>query len=109
MEYKKILIILPNWLGDMVMCLPSIQTVKRHFPDARISAIGRDGFSELLKLFPAVDEYIAWGETGRGKRIKNASNIIKEKNFELAIVFPNSFSSALVPFISSIPKRLGYA
>ena len=34
---------------------------------------------------------------------------IYSRHFDLAVLFPNSFESALMPFLGRVPARLGYA
>lgn len=108
-RFNKILILLPNWLGDAVMSLPLIQAVRGLYPCARISVLARPALTDLLELFPAADELIPWENNGTFRRFLDTSGILKKKRFDAAIILPNSFSSGLLCFLSDIPKRVGYA
>jgi len=39
----------------------------------------------------------------------NFAKVLKSKNFDAVVIFPNSFDSALVPFMAKIPERTGWA
>ena len=39
MHYK-ILIILPNWLGDAIMCTPAIELLISQYPHAKLTFVG---------------------------------------------------------------------
>ncbi|MDQ6609085.1 MAG: hypothetical protein M3Y85_04620, partial [Bacteroidota bacterium] len=52
----KILVRLPNWLGDMVMSVGAINQLAHFFPGAEISVISKKGIHELLSFFPPVKQ-----------------------------------------------------
>ena len=52
MEMKKILVRLPNWLGDMVMSVGALHQLQAFYPDAEISVIVKKGLQDLLPFFP---------------------------------------------------------
>lgn len=111
MEKAKILVRLPNWLGDMVMSVGALRQLPLFFPDAEISVIAKRGLEDLLPFFPPVknvfvfskEEYPgARGVWRFGKKIKQAGN------FDLFFSFPDSFSSALMGYASGAKVRVGY-
>jgi heptosyltransferase II len=100
-----------NWLGDLVMSLPALHAIRRSFPRARISVVTK---SELASFFDGVewiDEVIPYtvrrGIRGRGDR-RAVVNTIRSRGFDLAVLFPNSFESALWVWMARIPRRAGY-
>jgi len=109
---KKILISLPNWLGDIVMSLPTIKGMRWLFPDSHISVLVKASFASIFKYNQDVNEVIAYQ---RGEKLRKfisgwkIAKTIRDKNFDLALILPRSFNSALIPFISKIPQRVGYA
>lgn len=50
----KVLIELPNWLGDCVMSTPAIENIVKYFIDIEITIIGTNSSIELLKNHPKV-------------------------------------------------------
>ena len=111
MEKKKILIRLPNWLGDMVMSVGAVNQVLHFFPGAEVSLIAKQGLQDLLSFFPPTkhrfvfskDDYSgAKGLWRFGRRIRRTDN------FDLFVSFPDSFSSALMGFATGAEQRVGY-
>ena len=52
MQQKKILIRLPNWLGDLVMSNAFVKAVNEIYPDAIVDVIVKKGIDVLLDKFP---------------------------------------------------------
>ena len=65
---KQILVKLPNWLGDVVMALPTLAGLRRMFPQASLHALVRTKFSDLIRSGPDVDDTLAYPRrTGVGR------------------------------------------
>ncbi|MCC7519556.1 MAG: glycosyltransferase family 9 protein [Verrucomicrobiae bacterium] len=64
---RRILILRPYFLGDIVLCLPLAQALKQAQPDARISWLCRNEWAPLLRGHAAVDEVISWPERSAGE------------------------------------------
>ena len=109
---RKILVRAVNWLGDAVMTTPALQAVRETFPDAEITILANPLVSQLLYGHPAIDRVITFERNGKhggiAGRLRLAAELHRER-FDLALILPNSFDSALIPFLAGIPKRLGKA
>jgi len=109
---KKILISLPNWLGDIVMSLPTVKGMRWLFPESHISVLVTSSFAPLFKYNNDINDVISY-ERGKGLRrfVKGLkiAKTMREKRFDLAVILPRSFNSALIPFLSRIPQRIGYS
>lgn len=92
----KIVIRMPNWLGDFLMALPLFEDIKNHLPECEISLVGPDSFLDLVKNNPFVDEILSF----TGKRLSNP--------YDIGILTTNSLSSAWHFFKSPIKKRIGF-
>lgn len=107
---RKILIRSVNWVGDAVMTTPAIGVIRRHFPDTEITILANRLVAPLFSPHNWVDRVITFDRNGNHRgiagRIKLAAELRKYK-FDLVIIFPNSFDSALVPWLAGIPARLG--
>ena len=57
-EPKRILIIKPSALGDIVLALPALSALRRSFPEARISWFVRPEFAPLLEGHPYISDVI---------------------------------------------------
>jgi heptosyltransferase-2 len=109
MHVDKILIRGPNWVGDSVLAIPAMKALRAQFPNAEITLLVRPWVAGLFTSASFIDR--VWSEA-RPKGISSWSKItrsIREHGFDLAVLFPNSFESALMMFLGRIPKRLGYA
>jgi len=108
---KKILIIGPSWVGDMVMAQSLFITLKQQNPDCQIDVLAPAWSFPLLERMPEVTEAIAMplthGQFGWNLR-KNLGKELQAKHYDQAILLPNSWKSALIPFFANIPKRTGF-
>ena len=95
-----------NWLGDAVMTTPALLRLRERFPDARITLLCPEKLSELWLHHPAVDEIIFFAA---GKGVLATAQKLRAKEFDLAVVLPNSPRSALEVFFAGIRQRVGYA
>lgn len=107
---RKILIRAVNWVGDAVMTTPAIALIRQHFPQAKISILANPMVGEIFSHHNWVDQVITFDRKNRHKgglgRFRLAQELRKE-SFDMAIILPNSFDSALVPWLAGIPVRLG--
>ena len=106
-----ILVVAPNWLGDVVMALPAIADVRRHFGAATLTVAARGSLAALAAMVPGVDETIAL-ESRPGAHIvatlRRNAHRLRARRFDASLLLPNSFHAALVAFAARIPERWGY-
>ena len=102
---RSILVVSPNWLGDAVLALPALSNLRRSFPEARISLLVRPWLSQLFRSLPFIDELVEL--PSRGELIWAATSL-RQRDFELALLLPNSFRAALISRLAGIPHRVGY-
>jgi heptosyltransferase-2 len=107
---RKILIRSTNWIGDAVMTTPAIRVIRDYFPNAEITILANSIVSQLFLFHPGIDARITFERHGihRGiaGRVRLATELRKH-SFDLAIIFPNSFDSALIPWLARIPEIIG--
>jgi heptosyltransferase-2 len=105
------LVVAPNWIGDALMALPLLATLKHHSPHCHITLLAPSAVAELLANSPLVDQVIAtpWPHGGLQfwARLALARKLRREQ-FDSALVLPNSAKSALLPFLAGITRRVGY-
>ncbi len=103
----KIIIRIPNWIGDAVMFIPSLEIIKNNFPNSKIHLLGRIPAIDIFENYPGINSLIKI----RGKGVFNELKFIKtikKQNFNIGYLFPNSFISALVFYMANIKNRIGY-
>ncbi|MCX7120943.1 MAG: lipopolysaccharide heptosyltransferase II [Gammaproteobacteria bacterium] len=108
---KRILIIGPAWVGDMMMAQVLFKLLRQQHPAAELHVLAPAWSQALLSRMPEVHKSIVLpfghGQLQLLKRYQFAKKLRAEK-YDQAIVLPNSLKSALIPFWASIPKRTGF-
>ena len=109
-DIHSIVLWMPNWIGDVVLTLPVLQSLRRAYPTTRITALVKPPSDELLLGHPAINTVLplpSGPDTGFWERVKFARNL-KKYQFDVGIVFPNSFGSAFLLSLTGVKYRLGY-
>lgn len=108
---KNYLVVGPAWVGDMVMSQTLYRLLKQNEPNCIIDVIAPPWTHALLKRMPeinhAIEIPIKHGELKLIARWKIARQLA-QTHYDHAIVLPNSFKSALIPFFAGINKRTGW-
>jgi len=100
----KILIIMPNWLGDAVMATPAIELLSKHYPNAKFTFVGSYVSIEAVKYHPKCEKAVV-DETKKSKsRLLATYKLARELGkFDLAITFRNQiYSTLLLKFTGSV-------
>mgnify|MGYP000146113414 CR=1 FL=1 len=106
-----ILIIAPNWIGDAVMTQPLLASIKALYPDSTIDVLASTWVAPIYRACSEVNEVIE--AKFEHKQLqwalrKQLAKQIEEKKYQACFVLPNSFKSALIPWLANIPLRIGY-
>lgn len=108
---KKILIVGPAWVGDMVMAQSLFKLLKSREPQAEIDVLAPAWSLPLIARMPEVANAIVMplghGQLNVRERYR-IGKALRANKYDQAIVLPNSFKSALIPFFARIPKRTGW-
>ena len=108
---KRIIIRMPNWLGDFVMATPILKDVRHHWPEATLTVMCSKVLSTVIQEDPNVNHVLTFDKMSGCDRIGGGKVIeeLKQGNYDIGILLTNSFSSALWFWRAGIPYRLGYA
>jgi heptosyltransferase-2 len=102
-----------NWLGDIVMSLPALRAIRKTYPDAKLSVLIKKELASFFDGSPWIDEVIPYGlRKGLLRGFSDRKKIVTDlraRRFDLAVLLPNSFDSAVWPLLARIPQRVGYA
>ncbi len=108
----KILVRATNWLGDAVMSLPVLRSLRTRFPDAQITVLARPWVAALYEGERSIDCVIPLaGRSGmRDWTLKwKLASQLRAERFDLGVLLPNSFESAAIMWLSGVRQRIGYA
>ncbi len=106
--FKKICIRMPNWLGDFVMALPLLRSIKENHPQAQLTLIAKPQFKELIELFPVFDEFIAL-PSGAFSCFRELYSMGRSEKPDCQVLFTNSIRGDLEAWFVGADKRLGMA
>jgi heptosyltransferase-2 len=95
---SRVVILVPNWLGDVVMALPAIRDVRRHFSDAQFVVAARPSVAPVFRAVSGVDDLV----TLEGKTSTQGLRA------DIGILLPNSFRSAWLLKAAGVKERWGY-
>lgn len=107
-----IAIILPRWVGDLVMSTPMIRAVRQHFGnDAKLTAVAKPMFQELLAGTHWFDKFIAYDRHSKKQEsgFWQAASALRSARPDIALLVPNSLSSAGLAWWGGCRRRVGYA
>ena len=102
------LIIAPQWIGDAVMTEPLLRRLQARGERLTVGAL--PWVAPVYRAMPQVADVIEFPFAHGGLQFKARRAIARriEGQFDRAYVLPNSLKSALLPFLASIPERIGY-
>lgn len=102
------LVVAPSWVGDAVLAHPLLARLKARDPGA-IDVLAPEWAFAVFQRMPEVRRTLALpfghGDLRLGERRSFAQSLPR---YDRAIVLPNSFKSALVPWHAAIPVRTGF-
>lgn len=110
-DARKVLVRVPNWLGDAILSLPALAEVRARFPKAEVAVLARASVAELFRTVPGVNRVLVFDHRGRHAGFSGLLRLageLRRERFDLAVLFQNAFQAALIAFLAGIPRRLGY-
>ena len=108
---RRILVVAPSWIGDTILSQPLLKLLHARHPGLALDVLAPRWTLPLLERMAEVRRPIespfAHGDLRLGDRRRLGLSLAAE-GYEQAIVLPNTFKSALVPFFAGIRVRTGY-
>jgi lipopolysaccharide heptosyltransferase II len=98
-------------IGDLVMLSPAIRALRQHYPEGHIAILGQPASIEPYKHHPGVNQLIPY-DRSRGDlnlaSFRETCAVLRAHSFDTALIFHNSFGSALMARVARVPERVGY-
>jgi len=108
----RVVVVAPNWLGDAVMALPALASVRQQWPSAHVAVAARASVAPLFAMVAGVDAVITLETTtglGAVARWRRDAHRLASAGADAALLLPNSFVSAWIVAQAAIGERWGYA
>jgi len=93
------------------MATPALKAMRQCYPHSFISVLVRPHIRLVIEDLPYYDSIIEFDAKGKEcgvQGILSCSRRLQKEHFNWVLILPNSFSSALLSLLSSIPRRIGY-
>jgi heptosyltransferase-2 len=105
----KILIRGTNWIGDAILTLPAVASIRATYPRAHIAVLAKPWVADIYKLFTDIDEVIVYeNKYDHTVGVLLLAQKIKEKKFSAAILLQNAIEAAIIALTAGIPIRAGF-
>ena len=100
----RLVVRLPNWLGDVVMALPALAAIRDAYPGAHLALAGPPGVTPIFEETTAVrpQQLLAVQKADEAQTLRTGA-------FDTAILLTNSFRTAWTARRAGIGERWGYA
>jgi heptosyltransferase-2 len=99
-----------NWIGDSIMSIPALRALRQVFSDAEITLHTRSWAEDIFRDADFIDHLITYDRPQSSfAEVRSQARLLREEKFDAAVVFPNSFASALTVRLARIPRRIGYS
>ena len=112
---ERILIVAPSWVGDAILSEPLIARLREVFADSVIDVLAPQWCGPVYARMRGVRNVIAnpighgrLDLRGRAALARTLRTRAPQDRYTRALVLPNSWKSALVPWLAAIPIRTGY-
>ena len=107
----RVLVRATNWVGDAVMSLPALHALRARFATDHIAILARPWVADLYAREAVCDRVIPYTPAPGGGDLAAKWRVARElakESFDLAVLLPNSFESAMVARLAGISRIVGY-
>jgi len=108
----KIVILAPNWIGDAVLSLPLMDACLQLWPRAKLTVLARAQVAELFEAREPEVRVLEYERINGPQRLRSLMSLgrrLRREGFDLALLLPNSLSSAIMARLAGVPQRVGYS
>ncbi len=111
LNYRNILIVRTDRIGDVVLTTPVIEAVRTNFPNANITVLVSKTTRNLVDGNPYLNDVLIDDRQGRLKGFFGFWRLvaqIRSRKFDVAFIFHTKKRTNLLCFLAGIPVRVGY-
>ncbi len=103
---RHILLVRNDRIGDLVLTLPAFEAVRRHWPQAHLTALVSPAAGPLLSGHPSIDELLFDAESDSGWQLGRK---LRALQFDAALVFNTNTRNCLAVWAARIGHRVCWA
>jgi heptosyltransferase-2 len=110
-SFSKILMIQTAFIGDAILTLPLIQSLKMKYPHSSIDVTVVPRTAELFEHHPAISKIVPYDKRGKDKGLKGLwrlRTLLNEQNYDLILVPHRSLRSALLTWLLRPKLSIGF-
>src|SRR5712671_925378 len=91
-QIRRVVVRVPNWVGDAVMAVPALRELRRILPEAQITLASRPGAADIFIDADFVDDVLIYDRAGLAS-IWDQVREWRQRKFDLALLFQNAFEA----------------
>jgi heptosyltransferase II len=106
---NKILIRGTNWIGDAILTIPAVESIRVTYPKAHIVVLAKPWVADIYRLFSGINEIIIYeSKYDNVSGVFRLAHLLGKKQFDAAILLQNAIEAAIIAVAAGIPLRAGY-
>ncbi len=109
---QRVLVVLPNWIGETLFATPFLRALREQRPDAFIATLGWPSCREVLQHNPRINAMLDYRESRAPTelfRVWRVAGGLRGQRFDTAFILRASLTRALLAALAGIPQRVGWA
>lgn len=107
----KILLVTKNWLGDILFEFPTIEAIRRQYPEAHMACLAPARCHELLESHPAIDRVILFDERREHRPLWKRLQLVwqlRGEKWDQVYLFHRSRTRAFLLMLAGAKERIGF-
>ena len=108
----KILVVMKNWLGDLLFQMPALELLRERYPEALITCVAPERCREILEAHPAVSGFLSFDEKSTHRswfaRLGFLGELRKVRPWDQGYLFHRSRTRALLLMLAGVKERIGF-
>lgn len=106
----RIVALVPGKIGDQILFFPTLDDLKRVYPDAQIDVVVEPGSKAAYRVCTSVTDAIAFDFKDRNSLADwgNLIGLLRDREYDIAIASPQQSLPPLLLWLTGIPTRIGY-
>ena len=109
---ERILIVAPSWVGDAILSEPLVAVLREPLEAPIVDVLAPPWcapvYQRVRGIRNIIENPVGHRELQLGRR-RALARTLRANAYTRAFILPNSFKSALIPWLARIPRRIGYA